>query len=73
MFDGKSIADFLTENVFVVLVICIAAFVATRAFGGKIRDAGVAVAICLIAFFLIGAATHAEDIGGWLYSLVTGS
>lgn len=71
MFDGKSVADFLTENVIVVLVVAVAAVVLTFAFSGKVRNAAVALAIVLVGFFLLGSSTHAEDIGGWLYGLIS--
>lgn len=71
MFNGRSISDFLTENVIVVLVIAVAAVVLTFAFSGKVRQAAMALGIVLIAFFLVGASTHSDDVGGWLYGLIS--
>lgn len=72
MFNGKSIADFLTGNVVVPVVVIVAVAVLFFGFSGKVRNAAVAALITLIAFFLIGISTHAQDVGGWLYRLVFG-
>lgn len=71
LFGGKSIAHYLTENVIVVLVVALAAVVLVFGFGGKIRQAMLALGIVLVAFFLIGASTHATHIGNWLYNLIS--
>lgn len=71
MFDGKSIADWITENVLVVVILCVAVGIAAKANTGEIRKAVIAVAIVLLAFFVVGASTHTDDISGWLYGLVS--
>lgn len=71
MFSGTSIAHWITSNVFVVLVLVVAAVILTFAFGGRIRQAATAVGIVLIAFFLVGASAHADAMGCWLYNLIT--
>lgn len=72
MIDGQSIADFLTGNIVVPVVVAVGVAIALFAFSGKVRNAAIALAVVLIAFLVIGMATHAEDVGGWLYGLVFG-
>jgi hypothetical protein len=72
MFNGQSIANFLTENVLVVVVLVVAVGILTKANTGETRKAVTAVFIVLLGLFVVGASTHTNDIGGWLYRLVTG-
>lgn len=68
--DGTSISDFLTGNIVVPIVVVVGIAILFFGFSGKIRNAAVAAAITMIAFFIIGASTHSEDIGDWLYNLI---
>lgn len=72
MFSGKSLADWLTENVLVLAIVIVAIGVLTQANTGETRKAITAAGITLVALFMVGAASHANDIGGWLYQLATG-
>lgn len=69
MFNGQNLADFLTGNLVVPAVIIVAVVVILGALTGSIRKAAISGACVLIAFFLIGLATHSADVGGWLYGL----
>lgn len=72
MFNGTNIANWLTENVVVLVVLIVAIGVITKANTGETRKAVTASGITFLGLFLVGAATHANDIGAWLYGLVTG-
>jgi hypothetical protein len=71
MFDGKSIADWITENVLVVVMLVVAIGVIMKANTGETRKAVTAAGITLLGLLLVGAATHTDDISGWLYGLVS--
>jgi hypothetical protein len=71
MFDGKSIADWITENVLVVVILVVGIGVIMKANTGETRKAVTAAGITLLGLLLVGAATHATDISGWLYGLIS--
>lgn len=68
--DGTSIADFLTGNIVVPIVVVVGIAILFFGFSGNIRKAAVAATVTLIGFFVMGMASHSKDVGGWLYGLI---
>ncbi|PPH34154.1 hypothetical protein [Rathayibacter rathayi] len=72
-FDGHSIGSWLNDNVFFVIVMCVAIVAATAGITKKIRDAAVAAGCVLIAIIIIELATYHDEIGAWFGTTFLGA
>lgn len=69
MFDGQSLADFLTENVVLLVVIVVGIGIIAKANTGETRKAVTSSGITLLGLLVIGAAAHANEISDWAWGL----
>ncbi|KJL49559.1 hypothetical protein RS84_00033 [Microbacterium hydrocarbonoxydans] len=65
-FDGSAVGNWLADNIVFVMVVIVAIVILTFAITKKPRDAGIAFAICLLAFLLLAIGAYWRELGEWI-------
>lgn len=66
MFNGQSVADWLGENVVLILVVLLGLSILIAALNKKPRDAAITFGLGLLAMLFLAVGTQWREIGEWL-------